>query len=128
MYTHGYTSSRRKILNIENAPSFVATLGEDFFASFLIGYFIKKLIKVLMFILGGILALLMYLQSQGIINVEVNVYKIQSSAETVINTITANAPNIFSTDNNPSTISNNLGIPLTGSIASGFMLGITRGG
>ena len=68
--------------------------------------------------------MLMYLQSQGIINVDVNVDKIQSSAEAVINTITANAPNIFSIDNNPSTIGNNLGIPLTGSITSGFMLAL----
>jgi uncharacterized membrane protein (Fun14 family) len=80
-----------------------------------------------MLILGGVLALLIYLQSQGIIN-EVNVDKIQSYAEAIVNTIAVNTTNIFPTDNSSSTIGNNLGIPLTGSIASGFMLGITRRG
>src|SRR5215213_8361088 len=99
MYIYGYTLSRRKILNIENAPSFIATLGGGFFASFLIGYFIKKIIKILMFVFGGILALLMYLQSQGIINVEVNVDKLQSSAEAIVSAIVANATaNVFPTD------------------------------
>ena len=69
-------------------------MGGGFFVSFLIGYFIKKIIKILMFVFGGILALLMYLQSQGIINVEVNVDKLQSSAEAILNTITANTTNI----------------------------------
>src|ERR671923_307034 len=96
---------------------------------FFIGYFIKKIIKILMFIFGGVLALLIYLQSQGMINVEVNTDKIQSFAEAILNTRVANAiDNIFPTDSNPLIISNNLGIPLTGSIASGFMLGITRRG
>lgn len=83
-----------------------------------------------MFVFGGILALLMYLQFQGIINVEVNVDKLHSSAEAIVNTIVANTTNIFPTDNNnsPSIISNNLGIPLTGSITTGFILGITRRG
>ena len=64
-------------------------------ASFLIGYFVKKIVKILMFVLGGILALLIYMQSKGIINVEVNVDKIQSSTVDVINTILANTAAIL---------------------------------
>src|SRR5215216_1685058 len=102
-------------MNTESLYSLAGTMGGGFFVSFLIGYFIKKIIKILMFVFGGILALLMYLQSQGIINVEVNVDKLQSSAEAIVNTIVTNTTNIFPTDNNnnPSIISNNLGIPLT---------------
>ena len=59
---------------------------------------------------------------------EVNVDKIQSYAEAIVNTIAGNTTNIFPTDNNSSTIGDNLGIPLTGSIASGFMLPITQSG
>ena len=71
-----------------------------------------------MFVFGGVLALLMYLQSQGIINVEVNTDKIQSYVEAILDTIVANATvNVFPTDSNPSIIGNNLSIPLTGSIA-----------
>ena len=116
-------------MNVENVSSVVATLSGGFFVSFLIGYFIKKIIKILMFVFGGVLALLMYLQSQGMISVEVNTDKIQSSVEAILNTIVVNATaNILPTDSSPSIISNNLGIPLTGSITTGFILGITRRG
>jgi uncharacterized membrane protein (Fun14 family) len=115
-------------MNLENASSIAVTLGGGFFASFSVGYFIKKIIKILMFVFGGILALLMYLQSQGMINVEVNVDKIQSYVAAIVNTIAANTTNIFLTDSNSSIIGNTLGIPLTGTIATGFMLGLTRRG
>ena len=81
-----------------------------------------------MFVFGGILALLMYLQSQGMISVEVNMDKIQSSVQALVSTIAVNTSNVFPSDVNSSITGNNLGIPLTGSIASGFMLGITRRG
>ena len=115
-------------MNIENTYSVATTLGGGFFVSYLIGYFIKKIIKVLMFVFGGILALLMYLQSQGIIDVNIHVDKVQSSLKSLIDTIAVNITNIFPTEGNPSVIGNNLGIPLTGTVASGFILGITRRG
>ena len=115
-------------MTTESLYSIAGTLGGTFFGSFLIGFFIKKIIKILMFVFGGVLALLMYLQSQGMINVEVNTDKIQSSAEALINTIAANTNIVFPSDGSPSIVGTNLGIPLTGSIASGFILGITRGG
>ena len=116
-------------MTTESLYSIAGTLGGSFFGSFLIGYFIKKIIKILMFVFGGILALLMYLQSQGMISVEVNADKIQSSAEAIVSTIVANTTTkAFPTDSNSSTVGNNLGIPLTGSIAAGFILGITRRG
>jgi uncharacterized membrane protein (Fun14 family) len=116
-------------MTTESLYSIAGTLGGSFFGSFLIGYFIKKIIKILMFVFGGILALLMYLQSQGMISVEVNADKIQSYVEAIVSTIVANTTTkAFPTDSNSSTVGNNLGIPLTGSIAAGFILGITRRG
>jgi uncharacterized membrane protein (Fun14 family) len=117
-------------MTTETLYSIAGTLGGSFFGSFLIGFFIKKIVKILMFVFGGVLALLMYLQSQGMINVEVNANKIQSSVEAILNTIVANATaNVFAANSNSSSIiGNNLSIPLTGSIASGFILGITRRG
>jgi uncharacterized membrane protein (Fun14 family) len=107
----------------------IGTLGGSFFGSFLIGYFIKKIIRIFMFVLGGILALLMYLQSQGMISVEVNANKIQSSVEALLSTIAVtNTTNVFPSDGNSSNVGSNLGIPIIGSIASGFMLGVTRRG
>jgi hypothetical protein len=70
----------------------------------------------------------MYLQSQGMMTLEVNTDKIQSSVEALVSTIAANTTNVFPSDGNSSIVDSNLGIPLTGSIASGFMLGITRRG
>ena len=112
-------------MTAETLYSIAGTLGCTFLGSFLIGYFIKKIIKILMF--GGILALLMYLQSQGIISVEVNTDKIQSSVEALW-TIVANTTSIIPSDSNSSIVGSSLGIPLTGSIASGFMLCISRRG
>src|SRR5918994_7522088 len=98
-------------MTTESLYSIAGTLGGSFFGSFLIGYFIKKIIKILMFVFGGVLALLIYLQSQGMISVEVNAYKIQSSAEAVLNAIVANTTaTVLPTDSNPSIIGNNLGI------------------
>jgi uncharacterized membrane protein (Fun14 family) len=116
-------------MTAESLYPVLGTLGGTFLGSFLIGYFIKKIIKILMFVFGGILALLMYLQSQGLISVEVNTDKIQSSVEAILNTIVKNpTANVFPADSNSSIIGNNLSIPLTGSIASGFILGVTRRG
>ena len=38
---------------IENIYPIAATSGGGFIASYLVGYFIKKVIKILMFVLGG---------------------------------------------------------------------------
>jgi uncharacterized membrane protein (Fun14 family) len=112
-------------MTTESLYPIACTLGGTFLGSFLIGYFIKKIIKILMFVFGGILALLMYLQSQGMMSVEVNMDKIQSSVQALVSTIAVNTTNVFPSDGNSSIVG---GIPLTGSIASEFMLGITRRG
>jgi uncharacterized membrane protein (Fun14 family) len=67
-------------MTAESLYPIAGTLGGTFLGSFLIGYFIKKIIKILMFVFGEVLALLMYLHSQGMISVEVNTEKIQSSS------------------------------------------------
>jgi uncharacterized membrane protein (Fun14 family) len=113
-------------MDIENIYSIAAASGGSFFASFLIGYFIKKVIKILMFVLGGILTLLMYLQVQDVIDVNVKLDRFQSFVEAIINTVAANANAIISNDNNPPIIESNLGIPVIGSVSAGFVLGITR--
>jgi uncharacterized membrane protein (Fun14 family) len=110
-------------MTTETLYSIAGTLGGSFFGSFLIGFFIKKIIKILMFVFGGVLALLMYLQSQGMISVEVNLDKIQSSIEALISSIAANTTNLFPNDSNSSIVDSNLGIPFTVSIASRIYAG-----
>jgi hypothetical protein len=70
----------------------------------------------------------MSIENVYLLNVEVNMDKIQSFAETAINATTANLAQMSPTDSNPSFVDNSLSIPFTGSIASGFVLGITRRG
>jgi uncharacterized membrane protein (Fun14 family) len=110
-------------LIIENIYPITATSGGGFIVSFLIGYFIKKVVKILMFVLGGILTLLMYLQFQDIVNVNIKVDKFQSTVDAIINTILTNATAMLSNDNNPY-IENNLAIPISGSVTAGFVLGL----
>lgn len=114
-------------MNIENIYPLAVTSGVSFIASFLIGYFIKKVVKILMFVLGGILALLMYLQFQDIVNINIKLDKFQSTADAIINTILTNATAMLPNDNNPY-IENNLAIPISGSVTAGFVLGITKRG
>jgi uncharacterized membrane protein (Fun14 family) len=109
----------------DNLVSVATALGGGFFVSFLVGYFVKKIIRFLMFVSGAILALLLYLQSEGIIIVGVNVDKIQTTAQAGINSITTQLA-LTSPTGNTLIADSNLAIPLTGSIASGFMLGATR--
>jgi uncharacterized membrane protein (Fun14 family) len=115
-------------MNIENIYPIAATSSVSFFASFLIGYFIKKVVKILMCALGGILSLLICLHFQGIIDVNIKLDKFQSLAETIINTVTTNATAALLNNNNPLFIESNLGIPISGSVTAGFVLGITRRG
>ena len=126
---------------------FVSTIGFGGIAGFLIGFALKRIMKILAVIAGVFFAALLYLESQHIVNV--NWDKLQTISNSVLSTITTttNATTtagggvvpIQSILGNNSTgsaathilpITNtmaNLGIPLTGSTAMGFTLGIIKG-
>jgi uncharacterized membrane protein (Fun14 family) len=70
---------------------------------------------------GAFFAALMYLQSQGLINV--NWDKIQSMSQSTLTTI----GNSLMDTGQISTIAGNLGIPLTGGLAAGFAIGLMKG-
>jgi uncharacterized membrane protein (Fun14 family) len=116
------------LMPIENYSSFATIVGGGFFGGVLIGYFLRKIIRILMFVLGGILTLLLYLQYQGIVSI--NIDKLQASINGILNSIS----NIGTADTSiiplgqiiPFPLSD-LSIPLTGSIAAGFTVGIMRG-
>jgi uncharacterized membrane protein (Fun14 family) len=54
---------------IENIESIATSVGLGGITGFLLGYFMRKIIKIILFAVGGIPALLMYLQYQGLITV-----------------------------------------------------------
>jgi uncharacterized membrane protein (Fun14 family) len=55
-------------MNIESLIPTITLMGGGFFIGIVLGYFVKKIIKILMFVAGGIVGLLLYLQQQQIIS------------------------------------------------------------
>jgi uncharacterized membrane protein (Fun14 family) len=116
-----------------NFSPLLTTVGFGGLIGFLIGFVIKKLIKILAIIAGVFFAALMYLGEQGIVNV--NWDKLQSIYQgvlpTVVNTVTTSSVAASGTNTIspllPATMMTNLGIPLTGSAALGFAIGIMKG-
>jgi uncharacterized membrane protein (Fun14 family) len=125
---------------------FVSTIGFGGIAGFLVGFALKRIMKILAVIAGVFFAALLYLESQHIVNV--NWDKLQIISNSVLSTIgtTTNATStsggvgsIQAILGNNSTAAAathilpitssmaNLGIPLTGSTAMGFTLGIIKG-
>jgi len=109
----------------------VMTLGGGFFGGILIGYALKKVIKILSIVVGLFLAGLAYLQSQEI--AKINWDKLQSVSQGAISNF-ANATtqqisnNIGGHDHTTAaTVMANFGIPLTGSMATGFAVGFMKG-
>jgi uncharacterized membrane protein (Fun14 family) len=70
---------------IENIESIARSVGLGGITGFLLGYFIRKIIKIILFAVGGLLALLMYLQYQGLITV--NMAKIENYTDGIVNTL-----------------------------------------
>jgi uncharacterized membrane protein (Fun14 family) len=124
----------------------VSTIGFGGIAGFLIGFALKRIMKILAVIAGVFFAALLYLESQHIVNI--NWDKLQTISNSVLSTITTTS-NATTTGgggmgtiqaflgNNSTAAANailpitntmaNLGIPLTGSTAVGFTLGILKG-
>jgi uncharacterized membrane protein (Fun14 family) len=114
----------------------------------LVGFALKRIMKILAVIAGVFFAALLYLESQHIVNV--NWDKLQTISNSVLSTITTatngtttgggvGMGSIQSILGNNSTAAAathilpitstlaNLGIPLTGSTAMGFTIGILKG-
>ena len=117
----------RNELSIENMYSVVVTVGGSFFAGFLIGYALKKVVKLAAAVVGLFLAGLAYLQYQQIVVISWNKISrlLQNAASTLANA-TTQIPG-FSSDHTAALAMTNFGIPLTGSVAMGFAVGFMKG-
>jgi uncharacterized membrane protein (Fun14 family) len=115
-------------MSIENAGPFVATIGGGFFGGILIGYALKKVVKLVAIVVGLFLAGLAYLRYQQIVNIDW--YKLQpvsqNAALTLLNS-TKYIPGLTNVSGHTTNLMSDLGIPLTGSMAVGFTLGFVRG-
>ncbi len=118
---------------IESFGPTAATIGGGFLVGILIGYALKKVIKLVAVIVGLFLAGLTYLQYHQIANINWN--KLQTVSEGAITTL-SNAiiqiPGISSGDGHAAATASSLaitsfGIPLTGSVSAGFTIGFMKG-
>jgi uncharacterized membrane protein (Fun14 family) len=116
---------------IESFVPSAATLGGGFFVGVLIGYALKKVIKIVSIIVGLFLAALAYLQYHHIANIKWN--KLQTVSESAITTL-SNAiiqiPGINYTSDQAATASlamTSFGIPLISSMSAGFTIGFIKG-
>ena len=73
-------------LNIENLSSISATIGGGFFAGALIGYALKKVVKLVAVVVGLFFAGLAYLEYQQIIAINWN--KLQQASQNTVTTLT----------------------------------------
>lgn len=108
-------------MSLENISSGLFIAGSSGVAGFVIGYALKKIIKILAVIVGVFLGALIYLQSQQLM--EINWDKLQFVSESVLLVIS----NAISSADQISTITGNLGIPLTGGLSGGLVLGFSKG-
>jgi uncharacterized membrane protein (Fun14 family) len=123
---------------------FVSTVGFGGIVGFLVGFALKRIMKILAVIAGVFFTALLYLKSQHIVNV--NWDNLQTISNSALSTITTTVNSTSTTGgvgpiqailgNNSigaaasilpitSTMAN-LGIPLTGSTAVGFTIGILK--
>ena len=117
----------------------LGTVGFGGVAGFLVGFALKKIIKILSIIAGVFFAAVIYLQSQGVLNI--NWDKLQTMSEPIVSMLTNNVTSatpgaiglqtIQPINSNlsllPAAITANMGLPLTGSAAMGFAIGMMKG-
>jgi uncharacterized membrane protein (Fun14 family) len=139
----------KKMSGIESSiMPLVSTVGFGGIVGFLVGFALKRIMKIPAVIAGVFFAALLYLESQHIVNV--NWDKSQTISNSVLSTITTTVTNGTTTGggvgmgsiqsilgNNSTAAANailpitspmaNLGIPLTGSTAMGFTNGLFKG-
>jgi uncharacterized membrane protein (Fun14 family) len=96
-------------------------------AGFLIGYALKKGIKIILGIAGLFLGALAYLNYQGLVTVDWE--KIASVSNKAISELSLGSANYASSvmDSQVVPTMMNFGVPLTGSFAAGFIVGCLKG-
>jgi uncharacterized membrane protein (Fun14 family) len=120
-------------MSFDNIISYASTLGGGFFVGILIGYALKKVIKLLAVIVGLFLAGLAYLQYHQIANINWN--KLQTVSEGAITTLSNAITQIsgFGDSSHAAAVTasslaiTSFGIPLTGSMSAGLTLGLMKG-
>jgi uncharacterized membrane protein (Fun14 family) len=119
-------------MSIDSLAPTAVTMGGGFLVGVLIGYALKKVIKLVAVIVGLFLAGLAYLHYHQIATINWN--KLQTVSEGTITTlsnaiiqITGSVTDDYAAATASSLTMTNFGIPLTSSISAGFTLGFIKG-
>jgi len=108
-------------MDIENLGNLSSSVISGTVIGILIGYAVKKVLRIGLVILGIFFAGLTYLQFQGILSInwdKVEVISRDSLTSIIDSQITGDGAN---------SILSNLGLPLTGGMAMGFVVGFMKG-
>ena len=103
----------------ESLVPVATSVGGGFFIGLVLGYFVKKIVKILMFVAGGIVGLLLYLQQQQIISV--NMETLETSSMAILTSLASTFDKMTQVGDFTS-----IGIPLTASIAAGFTVALVK--
>ncbi|MGB0003370.1 MAG: FUN14 domain-containing protein [Nitrososphaeraceae archaeon] len=106
-------------MSIENISPTLFSMGSGGLIGFLVA--VKRVFKILAVIAGVFFGSLIYLQSQNLISV--NWDRLQEMSQWTVTTLAHSLTDVGQI----STISGNLGIPLTGGLAAGFAFGVMKG-
>jgi uncharacterized membrane protein (Fun14 family) len=110
------------MMNTDTLTSISASIGGGFFGGLLIGYALKKVIRIAAVVVGLFLAGLAFLQYQQI--AAIHWHKVEGA----ITKLAAATTNIINDNNNVAVAAmSNLGIPLASSMSVGFTIGFMKG-
>ena len=104
------------------------SIGMGGFLGFLMGYAIKKILKIIIVVAGLLVGIMYYLQYNGL--VALNWAKVEAAlgnAMTNFNGFSLNTPFFPGLSDQILDAISNSGIPLTGGFAAGFAFGLSKG-
>jgi uncharacterized membrane protein (Fun14 family) len=108
-------------MNTDAITSISTTIGGGFFAGILLGYALKKVVKLIAVVVGLFLAGLAYLQYQQLGSF--NWDRIEGTISMIANTTT----NTFNGYNIENLATTNFGTPLASGMSAGFAIGFMKG-
>jgi uncharacterized membrane protein (Fun14 family) len=115
-------------MTIDNLSAIMSTAGGGFFVGILIGWALKKVVKLFAIIAGLFLAGLAYLQYQHVASV--NRDKLEQASEGAINAVVSATTKIIDGSDLPEMAGlaiTEFGIPITSGMSIGFAIGFMKG-
>jgi uncharacterized membrane protein (Fun14 family) len=117
-----------QIIGADTVYSSTAAVSGGFLAGILIGYALKKVVKVVAVVVGLFFVGVAYLQYQQIIDIKWAKFQaVSQNAFTTLLNATTQIPGLNSNNHTTAFAFSNLAIPLTGSMPMGFAIGFMKG-